>query len=94
MRNPDEGWKMHANTVVVEKIEKRWKCVIRQAALLDEDEATAFILAVESIDGDPKNVKVLLGVQERIVSVVDIINLFKRVAANTDGIPSNLCDVG
>lgn len=65
--------------MITEKVDRRWECVI----MGNERDSDPAILTVNSIDGDPKFVKVSLGTQQRIVPVVDMIDLLKRVAANT-----------
>jgi hypothetical protein len=72
--------------MITAKAEWRWKCTIDG----DERGSEMGVLTVNSIDGDPKSVKVSLGTQQRIVSVVDIIDLLKRVAAHTIGMPADL----
>jgi VCBS repeat-containing protein len=55
----------------------------------NERDSATDVVTVNSIDGDPKSVKVsVMGHASVIVSVVDIIDLLKRVAAHTNGVPN------
>jgi 6-phosphofructokinase len=74
--------------MIREKIERRWECIIDDN---DKRGAEQGVLMVNSIDGDLKHVKVTMGGTSKMVSVVDIIDLLKRVAANTNGVPAHLC---
>lgn len=72
--------------MIHEKTERRWEVSIPA----DESGDRPKVL-VNSIDGDPKSVKVtVMGHGSVIVSAHDMVELLKRVAAHTSGIPNDL----
>jgi len=68
--------------MITEKVDRRWEVTVAS-----DEHGSDSKLTVNSIDRDLKNVKVTLGNGSRTFSVVDIIDLLKRVAAHTNGIP-------
>jgi len=72
--------------MITEKTERRWELVI----MGNERGSSPLLLQVNSIDGDPKSAKVRVDRCEAIVPVADLIDLLKRLAAHTSGIPSGL----
>lgn len=67
-----------------EKRENRWSVELS----LHGETSAGPALVVNSIDGDPKSAKVSLLGKEVIVEVVDLIEMLKKIAANTSGIPA------
>jgi hypothetical protein len=63
-------------TMIVERVETRW----RFAIVGKDRDAYADVFVVNSIDGDPKIVKIGIGSEQRIVTVVSLIDLLKKVA--------------
>lgn len=62
--------------MIVERVETRWRF-----AIVDTDRgADVDVFVVNSIDGDPKTVKIGIGSEQRIVTVVSLIDLLKKVA--------------
>lgn len=72
--------------MINEVSEKRWELSIPG----NERGTPVKVVTVNSINGDPKSAKVTVLAGQQIVSVADLIDLLKRVAANTTGIPSGL----
>jgi hypothetical protein len=62
--------------MIVERMETRW----RFAIVGKDGGAYADVFVVNSIDGDPKIVKIGIGSEQRIVTVVSLIDLLKKVA--------------
>jgi hypothetical protein len=78
--------------MINEKVERRWSVSVSG----NERGSPVDLIVVNSIDGDPKSAKVSIagepGRHEVIVPVVDLVDLLRRVAANTSGIPSELIE--